>query len=55
MEKTDILTGHDLTAWGHDPGPQFPALLERANTLLEKGGTPETIRAELASAIPPQA
>ncbi|WP_412562281.1 RtcB family protein [Thalassobius sp. MITS945101] len=54
MEKTDILTGHDLTAWGHDPGPQFPALLERANTLLEKGGTPETIRAELASAIPPK-
>lgn len=36
LTKT-VLTGNDLKSWGHTPGPHFPELLERANTMLDEG------------------
>ncbi len=47
------LTGRDLKAWGHAPGPQFPDLLARANALLAQGASRETIRDRLTQEIPP--
>ena len=47
------VTGHDLTAWGHAPGKQFPALLDRANAMLAEGASRADIRATLAAEIPP--
>ncbi len=41
------ITGTDLIAWGHLPGAQFPALLERASLMLAEGANPEDIRAVL--------
>lgn len=54
MNDLTPLTGHDLTAWGHTPGPQFPALLDRANTLLGAGTSVEDIRETLAADLPPK-
>lgn len=56
MEDLTIisLTGDDLKDWGHRPGPQFPALLDRANAMLLDGTDPQAIRAELATEIPPE-
>lgn len=47
------VTGADLIAWGHRPGPQFPDLLGRAARLRAAGQTPAQIRAALAPLIPP--
>ena len=52
MNDLTPLTGHDLTAWGHTPGPQFPALLVRANDLLGAGNSLEDVRAALAADLP---
>lgn len=52
MNDLTPLTGHDLTAWGHTPGPQFPALLARANDLLANGHSAEEIRGVLAENLP---
>lgn len=52
MNDLTPLTGHDLTAWGHTPGPQFPALLARANDLLANGRSAEEIRGVLAEDLP---
>ena len=46
------VTGHDLQDWGHRPGPQFPALLARANELRAEGFGLVKIRAELEGEIP---
>ncbi len=46
------LTGHDLTEWGHTPGPQFPALLARANDLLASGRSAKEIRSVLTEDLP---
>ena len=46
------LTGTDLKDWGHVPGPQFPALLNRANALLAAGESRDGIRETLSSEIP---
>ena len=46
------LTGTDLKDWGHVPGPQFPGLLDRANTMLAAGDSRDRIRDALASEIP---
>lgn len=46
------LTGTDLKDWGHAPGPQFPDLLSRANTMLVAGESRDAIRETLASEIP---
>ena len=53
MEQVTQLTGHDLTAWGHIPGPTYPDLLARANTMLGEGHSPDAIRAVLAAEIMP--
>ncbi|MFK7755078.1 MAG: RtcB family protein [Sedimentitalea sp.] len=47
------LTGTDLKNWGHTPGPQFKELLERANSMQQDGNDVASIRAELATEIPP--
>ena len=47
------LTGSDLKAWGHAPGPQFPDLLTRANAMLASGDSVEAIRETLSREIPP--
>ena len=49
---TAALTGANLKDWGHAPGPQFPALLERANGMLAEGADRAGIRAALAVEIP---
>ena len=41
------LTGHDLKGWGHQPGPQFPELLARANQMLASGAEVSRIRDQL--------
>lgn len=51
-EATTPLTGADLIAWGHRPGPQFPDLLARANAARAGGAGTEAIRALLALALP---
>lgn len=53
MNHFPPLTGHDLTAWGHTPGPQFPELLARANDLLATGRSVADIRTTLADDLPP--
>lgn len=47
------LTGDDLIAWGHRPGPHFPDLLTRANAMQAEGQTREAIAHTLAAEIPP--
>jgi hypothetical protein len=47
------VTGDHLTDWGHRPGPQFPALLERANVMRAEGARLDGIREALAAEIPP--
>ncbi|MEM6374149.1 MAG: RtcB family protein [Pseudomonadota bacterium] len=54
MNEVTPLTGHDLKNWGHMPGPQFPALLARANDLLCAGSTRAHIQTTLAEALPPK-
>ena len=53
---TDDLTlpfsGADLIAWGHRPGPQFPALLAEVARAEAEGADRDAIRARLASALP---
>lgn len=53
-EMTDvmILTGTDLIAWGHRPGPEFPGLLARANADLAAGAAPDAVRAALEGLKP---
>ncbi|MBS8229019.1 RtcB family protein [Vannielia litorea] len=46
------LTGSDLKAWGHQPGPQFPELLSRGNEMLAAGESRDAIREVLAREIP---
>ncbi len=48
----DPVTGDHLKDWGHRPGAQFPALLERANALRAEGFGLVKIRGELAGEIP---
>ena len=49
----DAVTGDHLKDWGHRPGKQFPALIERANAMLVEGFNLVHIRDALASEIPP--
>lgn len=49
----DPVTGDHLKDWGHRPGPQFPALLARANEMRADGYGLVRIRDELADEIPP--
>lgn len=54
MGSTDFdpVIGDHLKDWGHRPGKQFPALLERANDMRAEGYGLVKIRAELDSEIP---
>ncbi|MEO1493021.1 MAG: RtcB family protein, partial [Pseudomonadota bacterium] len=47
------VTGKDLIAWGHRPGPRFPDLLERANAARAEGLGLVKIRDMLAPDLPP--
>ena len=50
---TSPLTGATLIGWGHRPGPQFPALLERAKAALASGLDVAQVRAMLERDLPP--
>lgn len=47
------VTGEHLKEWGHRPGKQFPALLERANEMRAEGFGLVRIRQDLEGEIPP--
>jgi tRNA-splicing ligase RtcB (3'-phosphate/5'-hydroxy nucleic acid ligase) len=47
------ITGDDLKAWGHRPGPAFPDLLARANAAVAAGSDANTVRAMLSADLPP--
>lgn len=47
------ITGDHLKAWGHRPGPAFPALIERANAALTEGADHDAIRSLLAADLAP--
>lgn len=49
------VTGADLIDWGHRPGPQFPALLARANAARAEGLGLVRIRQMLEPDLPPPA
>ncbi len=46
------ITGTELIAWGHKPGPKFPALLERAKVAQASGLGLADIRAMLTADLP---
>ena len=52
-DQFDPVTGEHLKDWGHRPGKQFPALLEKANALRAEGFGLVRIRQELEGDIPP--
>lgn len=54
-EDMSPVTGADLIGWGHRPGPQFPALLARANTARAQGFGLVRIRQMLEPDLPPPA
>ncbi|MEM7527484.1 MAG: RtcB family protein [Pseudomonadota bacterium] len=47
------VTGNDLIAWGHRPGPHFGALLSKANAARAEGFGLVRIREMLAGDLPP--
>lgn len=47
------ITGTDLIAWGHRPGPAFPGLLAMAETAQGHGLSLDAIRNMLAAELPP--
>jgi tRNA-splicing ligase RtcB (3'-phosphate/5'-hydroxy nucleic acid ligase) len=49
------ITGTDLIAWGHRPGPAFPALLAKAEAAQAQGLMPEAIERLLEADLPPPA
>ncbi|MGR3824082.1 MAG: RtcB family protein [Salipiger marinus] len=49
------VTGADLIAWGHRPGPAFPGLLTRANAARDEGLGLIRIRQMLEADLPPPA
>ncbi|MCC5960844.1 MAG: hypothetical protein JJU08_16035, partial [Rhodobacteraceae bacterium] len=52
-EHQIAINGADLIDWGHKPGPQFPALLERAKGAQASGLCLADIRAMLTADLPP--
>jgi RNA-splicing ligase RtcB len=49
----DPVTGEHLKDWGYRPGKQYPAMLDRANSLRAAGFGLVKIRAELEAEFPP--
>lgn len=49
------VTGAELVAWGHRPGPAFPDLLARANAARDQGLGLVRIRQMLEAELPPPA
>jgi tRNA-splicing ligase RtcB len=47
------VTGDHLIRWGHRPGPEFPALIARANAALNEGASAEAVRTLLAPDLKP--
>ncbi|WP_236635880.1 RtcB family protein [Paracoccus aminophilus] len=54
-EAFSLVTGADLIAWGHRPGPAFRDLLSRANFARSEGCGLEGIRQMLEPDLPPPA
>ena len=52
-EAPTPITGDHLKAWGHRPGPHYPALIDRANVALSQGADHDAVRAMLAADLPP--
>ena len=52
-EAPTPITGDHLKAWGHRPGPHYPALIDRANVALSQGADHDAARAMLAADLPP--
>ncbi|MBV7395681.1 RtcB family protein [Mameliella sediminis] len=50
----DPVTGSHLKEWGHRPGKQFPALLQKANAMRAEGFGLVRILLELDADIPPE-
>jgi tRNA-splicing ligase RtcB (3'-phosphate/5'-hydroxy nucleic acid ligase) len=54
-EANRPISGDDLKAWGHRPGPAFPALLAKANAAAAEGRDLTDVQAILAADLPPPA
>ena len=54
-EANRPVTGDDLKAWGHQPGPAFPNLLARANAAIAEGRDMDNVREMLCADLPPPA
>ncbi|MGL4235376.1 RtcB family protein [Tabrizicola sp.] len=52
-EAITPITGDHLKAWGHRPGPAYPALIDRANAALAGGADLDAVRSLLAADLPP--
>lgn len=52
-ETKHIVTGKDLIAWGHRPGPKFGYLLEKANCAVNEGASIEAVQKQLEPFIVP--
>ena len=52
-DRPSPVTGTDLIAWGHRPGPAFAGLLSRANAALAEGRELGHIRQMLDAERPP--
>ena len=53
--ETNAITGTDLIAWGHRPGPNFSGLLAIAHEGRLRGMETDVIRSMLDSRLPPPA
>lgn len=52
MSALKPITGETLIAWGHAPGPQFPALLAQAESAVANGRSLPEVQAELDALKP---
>jgi RNA-splicing ligase RtcB len=53
IEETKHITGKDLIAWGHRPGPEFGSLLEKANRAISEGTSIDGVQKQLEPFIVP--
>jgi len=52
-EIKQTVTGKDLIAWGHRPGPEFKSLLEKANSAVNNGTSFDVVQKQLEPFIVP--
>ncbi len=54
IEETQTpISGTDLISWGHQPGPDFPKLLDQANAALEGSGSRKAVEELLTPLVVP--